>query len=65
MNAKIIRALWSISLIGIGIATLLLAVANVAAITPPDTLVRILGVVDLLLLPVLAFSSLKKAKRKQ
>ncbi len=60
-----INIMWSISLILIGIATIILAGANIAAIDLPDIIVRVLGVLDLLSLPVLVFSTVKKAESKK
>ncbi len=54
---------WSISLMIIGIATFILAGANVAGIELPDVAVRILGIVDLIALPFLAYSTVKKVKK--
>ena len=65
MNSKIINIMWSISLILIGIATIFLVGANVFAIKLPDVLVRALGIIDLVSLPVLAFSTVKKTKSKK
>ena len=57
--------MWSVSLIIIGIATIILAGANIIGIELPDIAARILGVLDLVSLPVLAFSTVKKAKSKK
>ncbi len=65
MNSKIINIMWSISLIIIGIATIILAGANNVAIELPDFAVRVLGVIDLVSLPALVFSTVKKAKSKK
>ena len=54
---------WSISLMLIGIATFILAGANVVGIELPDVAVRILGIVDLIALPFLAYSTVKKEKK--
>lgn len=62
MNSKIINTMWSISLMVIGVATIILAAANIVAIELPDIIVRVLGVFDLVSLPVLVFSTVKKAK---
>lgn len=65
MDSKIINIMWSISLILIGIATIILAGANIVSIELPDIIVRALGVLDLVSLPVLVFSTVKKAKSKK
>lgn len=65
MNSKksnIINIVWAISLIVIGITTLIFVGSNIVRIELPDIAVRVLGVVDLAALPVLAFSTVKKAK---
>ena len=53
---------WSISLILIGLATIILAGSNIVGIELPDAAVRILGIVDLIALPFLAYSTVKKVK---
>lgn len=55
--------LWSISLIVIGLATLILAGSNVIGIELPDIAVRILGIVDLIALPFLAYSTVIRVKK--
>ena len=65
MNSKIINTMWSISLMVIGVATIILAAANIVAIELPDIIVRVLGVFDLVSLPVLVFSTVKKDKNKK
>ena len=55
--------MWSISLIAIGIATIILAGANIVGIDLPDMLVRLLGIVDLVALPILVYSAIKKVKK--
>ena len=65
MDARIINTMWSMSLLLIGIATMILAIAHAAAAELPDLLERALGVIDLLSLPVLVLSTVKKAKCKE
>ena len=65
MNLKIIDTMWSISFMVIGIATIFLVGANDFTIKLPDMIVRTLGLIDLVSLPVLAFSTVKKAKHKK
>lgn len=62
MDPKKINIIWSISLIIICIATIILAGANIVGIELPDIIVRILGIIDIVSLPVLAFSTVKKIK---
>ena len=54
---------WSISLIVIGIATFILAGASIVGIDLPDVAVRILGIADLVALPILAYSTIRKIKK--
>ncbi len=54
---------WSISLIVIGIATFILAGASTVGIDLPDVAVRILGIADLVALPILAYSTIRKIKK--
>ncbi len=57
--------MWSLSLLIIGIATIILAGSNIIGIELPDAAVRIIGVVDLISLPVLAYSTVTKIKKGQ
>lgn len=54
---------WSISLMIIGIATFILAGTNIVGIELPDVVVRLLGIVDLIALPFLVYSTVKKVKK--
>ena len=65
MNSKKINIMWSVSLIIIGVATIILAGVNIIGIELSDIAARILGVLDLVSLPVLAFSTVKKAQNKK
>lgn len=62
MNAKKRNIIWAVSFIVIGITTVILAGSNIMGIKLPDTVVRVLGVFDLVSLPVLAFLTVKKVK---
>ena len=55
--------LWSISLLVIGLATIILTGLNIIGTDVPDIVVRIIGVIDLLALPVLAYTTVKKFKK--
>lgn len=55
--------LWSISLLVIGLATIILTGLNIIGIDVPDIVVRIIGVIDLLALPVLVYTTVKKFKK--
>ena len=62
MDPKKINIIWSISLIILCFATIILAGANIVGIELPDIIVRILGIIDIVSLPVLAFLTVKKIK---
>lgn len=64
MDKKKINLMWSISLLLIAVITLVITGARIIGIELPDMLLRILGGMDLLALPVLAFSSVRKIKDK-
>ena len=55
--------LWSLSLMVIGIVTYILASSNILGIGLPDVVVRVLGIIDLIAIPILAFSTMKKVKK--
>lgn len=55
--------MWGFSLIIIGAATIILAGSNVIGIELSDIAVRIIGIVDLIALPVLACTTVKKVKK--
>ena len=65
MDSKKVNTMWSISLLVIGTATFILAGANVIGLELPDIAVRILGIIDLIALPVLGFSTVKKLKNSK
>ncbi len=57
--------MWGLSLMIIGIATIILAGSNIIEIELPDIAVRITGIIDLIALPVLAYTTVKKIKKDQ
>lgn len=46
-------------------ATIILAGSNIIGIELPDIAVRIIGIIDLIALPVLAYTTIKKIKKDQ
>ena len=54
---------FAISLLVIGVCTLVIALSNLAGLDLPDALKRILGIVELCALPVLVFTGVKKLKK--
>ena len=65
MDSNKVNAMWSVSLLIIGVATFILAGASIIGLTLPDIAVRILGMMDLITLPVLGFSTVKKFKNSK
>ena len=55
-----IDLIWVISLIVIGISTILLAGSNIVGLTLPDIAIRMIGVLDIIALPVLIAATVKK-----
>lgn len=55
-----IDLIWVISLIVIGISAILLAVSNIVGLTLPDIAIRMIGVLDIIALPVLIAATVKK-----
>lgn len=54
--------IWGLSLMIIGAATIILAGSNIIGTELPDIAVRIIGIADLLALPTLAYTTVKKTK---
>ena len=64
MINKRINLVWSISLIVIGIATLIISISSIVGITLPDILRRCLGVIELISLFALVYTSVRKKNKK-
>ncbi len=60
---KLLNWALGISVALLGLSSAVLSIAALAGIALPDVLIRILGVVNLLALPVLVYSTVKKALR--
>lgn len=54
--------MWGCSLFIIGIATIIISGTSIIGIKLPDIVVRIIGVIDLISLPILIYSTVKKVK---
>ena len=63
MNEKALHTLWSISLMVIGVATVLIVGSNLFQLQLPDSVTRLLGLLELVSLPILAFTTVKKIKK--
>ena len=57
--------IWSISLIAIAVATFILAGSNIIGLTLPDVVVRVIGIIDLIALPFLVYTTAKKVKNSK
>lgn len=55
--------LWGISLILIGVCTLALSLFNIIGIELSGIVTVIIGAVDLICLPILAYTTVKKVKK--
>lgn len=55
-----IDLIWVISLIVIGISAILLAGSNIIGLELPDIAIRMIGVLDIIALPVLIVATVKK-----
>lgn len=60
---KNINVFWNLSLLIICVCTIILAGSNIIGIELNDVLTRVLGILDLVCLPVLAFTTIKKIKK--
>lgn len=58
-----IDLLWDISLAVIGVASVVLVGSNVIGLMLPDVAVRIIGALDIIALPILISTSVKKSKK--
>lgn len=64
MSDKKMRKLWGISLIVIGIISIIIGVTSLADIAVSDWAKRILGLTDMIMLFILAFTSVKIFRKK-
>lgn len=62
MNSKSIRTMWSFSLLTIAVASVILAGSRIIEADLPDLVVRLLGIINLIALPVLIYSSIQKKR---
>lgn len=59
-----LRRIWSVCLIVLGAAAILLGLCQLLWAGAPDAVVRTLGIVMLLTLPVFAFATVRMASQK-
>lgn len=60
---KKVNLFWGWSLMLIGVCTIIIAGSNIIGIELNDVLKRVLGILDLVCLPVLIFTTIKKTKK--
>ena len=60
---KNVNVFWSLGLLIFSVCTIILAGSNIIGIELNDVLTRVLGILDLLCLPVLVFTPIKKIKK--
>ena len=58
---KTLNWLLSISMALLGVSSLIFSVSSLAGLALPDVLVRVLGIVSLVSLPVMVYSTVRKA----
>ncbi len=63
MNYENVNVFWSLSLLIISVCTIILAGSNIIGIELNNVLTRVLGILDLVCLPVLVFTTIKKIKK--
>lgn len=56
--------LWGVSLIVISVIAFVLAVCNMVDIELPDAAVRIMGVLDICVIPVFVYTSIKNIMKR-
>lgn len=61
---KTTNLIWGLSLVVLGICTVILAGANLLSLGLPDFITRGIGLLDLITLPVLGYTTVKKLKDK-
>ena len=60
MKNKKMTFVWSITLLILCVSTLVIAVTRIVGIDLPDIMIRVLGIVELIALPIFVFTSIKK-----
>lgn len=65
MKDKKMTIIWSAALLILSVATLIIVCANIVGIELSDTVIRVLGIVELIALPIFVFVSVKKFFKKQ
>ena len=61
---KLLTLLWSFSLMAVGLCSLVLSLSNLLSFPLPDLITRVIGIVNLVSLPLLVYSSVRKGRHK-
>ena len=61
---KLLTLLWSLSLMAVGLCSLVLSLSSLFSFPLPDLITRAIGIVNLVSLPLLVYSSVKKWRHK-
>ena len=61
---KLLTLLWSFSLMAVGLCSLALSLSKLLSFPLPDLITRVIGIVNLVSLPLLVYSSVQKARHK-
>ncbi|SDY92536.1 hypothetical protein SAMN05660462_01264 [Proteiniborus ethanoligenes] len=59
MDSKRNKTIWGISLLIVGIATIINSFSSLLGIELPDILVRLMGIIMIFAIPLLVYSSIK------
>ena len=65
MKKSKLDLVWATCLIIIGLGSLIVSINNVFNMDFPNTMIKPIGIVDLITLPVLAFTTVKKIQRNK
>lgn len=64
MSKQTIEKLWSVSLMIIGISSIVLNGSNILSISLPDIVVRVLGILCIVFIPIVVYTTILKLKNK-
>ena len=65
MKKDKIDLVWAVCLIIIGLGSLIVSINNVFDMGFPNTMIKPIGIVDLITLPVLAFTTVRKLQKNK
>lgn len=65
MKGKSIKRVWCVSLIMIAVCTIIRSVSSLMGSSQPDFIVRLLGVLTIIALPVFVYCTVKMSKERK